>query len=312
MTPDHGKVLYVDVGQADEKTLNILKALASDWRLRILQILGAESYSVNRLAQLLDIPLSTAGMHIKLLEEAELILTKSEPASRGTQKSCSRRYDRIVLELPPLEKEDGKYLELAMPIGAYVNFEVEPTCGLASETKIIGLIDDPTSFLEPERLDAQILWFRQGFVEYKFPCRLPPKTRPRSIQIRMEVCSEAPTHNDDWPSDITLSINGIEVGTWTSPADYGGNRGALTPSWWLDVDTQYGQLKRWEVNDAGTYIDGIQVSDLTIDRLNLTGQRAITVQIGVKPESKHVGGLNLFGRKFGNYPEDLMMRIWYE
>lgn len=54
------------------------------------------------------------------------------------QKSCSRRFDRILLELPPLEKEDGKYLEVSMPIGAYVNFEVEPTCGLASETKTSG------------------------------------------------------------------------------------------------------------------------------------------------------------------------------
>ena len=312
MTTDHGKILYVDASQPNEKALAILKVLASDWRLRILQVLGTESYSVNRLAQLLDIPLSTTGMHVKLLEEAELIQTKSEPASRGTQKTCSRRFDRILIELPPLEKEDENYLEVAMPIGAYVNFEAEPTCGLASETNIIGIIDDPTSFLEPERVNTQILWFHQGFVEYKFPCRIPPKTKPRTIQLRMEICSEAPTHNDDWPSDITLWINGIEVGTWTSPADYGGTRGALTPSWWLDVDTQYGQLKRWEVNASGTYIDGVQVSEMTIDQLKLEGQRSVSIRIGVKPDSRHVGGLNLFGKKFGNYPEDLMMRIWYE
>lgn len=174
------------------------------------------------------------------------------------------------------------------------------------------MIDDPTSFLEPERVNAQILWFRQGFVEYKFPCRIPPNSEARTIQLRMEICSEAPTHNDNWPSDITLWINGIETGTWTSTADYGGMRGALTPSWWLDVDSQYGQLKRWEVNPIGAFVDGVQVSEVTIDRLKLDTNRSVTIAIGVKSDTQHVGGLNLFGRKFGNYPEDLVMRIWYE
>lgn len=312
MTADHGKVFFIDISQTDEQALTILKALASEWRLSILRMLGTESYSVNRIAQLLDIPISTAGMHVKLLEEAELIVTKSEPASRGMQKTCSRRFDRIMIELPPLDKEDNRCIEIAMPIGAYVDYEVDGTCGLASESKIIGMIDDPTSFLEPDRLNAQILWFRQGYVEYKFPNRIPPKAAPRSIQLRMELCSEAPTHNDDWPSDITLWINDVEVGTWTSPADYGGTRGALTPAWWVDADTQYGQLKRWEVTPTGTFMDGVQISDISIAQLKLEDQRSVKVRIGVKANSQHVGGMNLFGKKFGNYPEDLTMRIWYE
>lgn len=312
MTPDHGKTLIVDLNQSNDKALTMLKALASEWRLRILQILGAESYSVNRLAQLLEIPISTAGMHIKLLEDAELISTELEPASRGMQKVCSRRFDRVLVELPPLEKDEGKFSEVSMPIGAYVNYEVEPTCGLATDTQIIGMIDDPTSFLEPEHVNTQILWFRQGFVEYKFPLRIPPNTKPRTVQLRMEICSEAPTHNDNWPSDIYLMINGVEVGVWTSPADYGGTRGALTPPWWVDVDSQYGQLKRWEVTPSGTFVDGMQISEVTIKRLKLHEQRSVTVRIGVKSDAQNIGGINLFGRKFGNYPEDLVMRIWYE
>lgn len=55
-------------------------------------------------------------------------------------------------------------------------------------------------------------------------------TRKKATAI--EICSEAPNHKDDWPSDITVWINNHEVGTWTSPSDFGGERGVLTPAWW--------------------------------------------------------------------------------
>ncbi len=308
---NHGKTLHLDVSQPSDKTLGVLKALASEPRLRILALLGAETRSVNQLAQLLDIPLSTTSMHVKELEDAELIYTEMQPATRGQLKACSRRFDQVLLGLPPLERTEGKAVEVAMPIGAYVNFEVVPTCGLASENALIGTIDDPVSFFEPDRLKAQILWFRQGFVEYRFPYRLAPTARLETLQLRMEICSEAPTHNAQWPSDITVWINECEIGTWTSPGDFGGVRGALTPAWWLDIDTQYGQLKRWEVNQTGTFIDGLQISDVCLPDLRLGQLPATTVRIGIKAEAQHVGGLNLFGRSFGNYPEDLVLRITY-
>ena len=39
-----------------------------------------------------------------------------------------------------------------MPIGAYTRFDVTPTCGLASEDGLIGYLDDPVSFYEPDRV----------------------------------------------------------------------------------------------------------------------------------------------------------------
>jgi predicted transcriptional regulator len=128
----------------------------------------------------------------------------------------------------------------------------------------------------------------------------------------MEICSEAPMHNDDYPSDITLWVNGIEVGTWTSPGDFGGDRGALTPSWWLDADSQFGLQKRWEITAAGSFLDGVQISDVTLESLRLGPESPISVRIGVKADAPNVNGINLFGRKFGNYPEDIVLRIAYE
>jgi predicted transcriptional regulator len=308
---DRGKVLHVDASALSDEAVTMLKALASEVRLRILQLLGSESRSVNQLAEYLGIPPSTAAMHIKILEEAGLIHTEFQSASRGMQKLCSRTADQVLVRLPPLEPVVSQAVEISLPIGTYVRAEVQSPCGLATEERFIGMIDDPLSFLEPERFQAQILWFRQGFVEYQTPYRLPPGTLPQSLQLRMEICSEAPTHNEDWPSDITVWVNGVEIGTWTSPSDYGGTRGALTPAWWLDVDSQHGVLKRWEVNGLGTFVDGVQVSDVTCSSLGLTKQRLITLRIGVKDTARHVGGLNLFGSKFGNYPEDLRLRITY-
>ncbi|MGH2531707.1 MAG: ArsR/SmtB family transcription factor [Thermomicrobiales bacterium] len=309
---DHGKVLTVDASVDSEQTLTALKALASDWRLRILRMLGAETYSVNQIAASLGVPPVTAAMHVKALEEAQLIHARLVPASRGLQKVCSRTYDQIKIILPSLEQGGDRMVEVAMPIGAYLDVDVAPTCGIATETALIGIIDDPTCFLEPERVAAQILWFRHGYVEYRFPYRVPPSADPTGVQVRMEVCSEAPTHNENCPSDITLWINGVEVGMWTSPSDFGGSRGALTPAWWLDTDSQFGLHKRWEVSRVGTFVDGIQISEVTLADLDLEARTGVTVRLGVKPDARHVNGLNLFGRKFGNYPEDLILRIAYQ
>jgi Predicted transcriptional regulator len=118
-------------------------------------------------------------------------------------------------------------------------------------------------------------------------------------------------HHDDWPSDVTVTINGVDLGIWTSPADFGGQRGLLTPSWWDTRNSQFGLLKEWRVTDQGTWIDGVQISGVTLDDLALAERRTIDVRIGVDPNARHVGGVNLFGSRFGNYPEDLTLTIAY-
>jgi predicted transcriptional regulator len=50
---------------------------------------------------------------------------------------------------------------------------------------------------------------------------------------------------------------------------------------------------------------------LNIRDLEVEKQRVITVRVGVKEDALHVGGLNLFGRTFGNYPQDLNLRLEY-
>ena len=309
--PSHfeGRILRVNADNPEAAA--VLKALASEPRQRILKLLRDRVYNVSEIAEALGLPLSTATLHINSLEEAGLLNTELQPAVRGLQKICARAYDVEVIELPRGEVPEQQLVEISMPVGAYVDCQVTPTCGLASETGIIGLFDDPASFYEPDRVQAQLLWFHYGYVEYRFPNRLPPGVTLESLHFALEICSEAPLHHADWPSDITLWINGIEIGTWTSPADFGGQHGVLTPAWWEDWNSQYGLLKVWQVNGGGSMIDGVRISDVRLEDLHIVGNPFISVRIGVKPEAQHVGGINIFGRRFGNYPQDLVLRLRY-
>jgi predicted transcriptional regulator len=171
--------------------------------------------------------------------------------------------------------------------------------------------DEPRSFYEPERKKAELIWFRSGYIEYRFPNRIPYGAKEEKIEISAEICSEAPYHKLDWPSDITVWVNGIEIATWTSPGDFGGERGFLTPKWWLSENTQYGLLKHWTVNKDGSYIDGKKQSDVTINDLTPHLKPYISVRFGVKKDAINAGGINLFGHRFGNYEQGITMKLHY-
>ncbi len=305
------KLPTLNLTSSDPATRVTLKALASDTRLAILEFLSGRLANVSEIATELGLPMSTANLHLSTLEDAGLITTELKPASRGLQKVCARTYNAITLKFPLEADTDDNIINIPMPVGAFVDCQVTPTCGLVSATGIIGLLDTPAAFYEPERVDAQLLWFHHGYVEYRFPNRLPAKSPARSLSLSMELCSEAPLHHPEWLSDVTLWLNDVEIGTWTCPADFGGERGALTPEWWETFNTQYGLLKVWQINDGGSYIDGVRLSDASLQQLNLAANRFIAVRLGVKHDAANVGGLNLFGEQFGNYPQSLVMTIRY-
>lgn len=286
----------------------VTKALGSETRLGILRFLSRHTSTVLEIAEALDLPPSTATLHINILAKAGLIETDLRPATRGLQKICARVFDRIVIQLPTEYEPEETTVAVQMPIGAYVNVDIAPTCGLLSELGIIGHLDDPSAFYEPDRIHAELLWFRSGYVEYRFPNRLPASAVLDDIEVSFEVCSEAPLHHANWPSDITVWIGNCEVGSWTSPADFGGERGALTPLWWDTQNSQYGLLKVWKVTRSGSFVDGVRRSKMSLKDLALKPGDPIPVRIGIKDNAAHIGGINLFGSKFGNYPQGIVLR----
>ncbi len=296
-----------------EDALEVSKAISNKHRLEILRHLSEKPHNVNELSEKLNIPFSTTAVNVKKLEDVNLISTELVPG-RGTQKVNTLNYDRIVINLFTDETPtDDNMVVFDMPIGEYVDCQVEPSCGLVSEHDYIGIQDDPRSFYEPDRKWAHLLFFRAGFVEYRFPNRIPYGSKATELEFSAEICSEAPFHKMDWPSDITVWINGKEVGTWTSPSDFGGERGFLTPKWWLKNYTQYGVLKKWKINDSGCYIDGQHINNsININDLNIQEKPFISFRIGVKDDAVNAGGLNLFGSKFGNYEQNIIMNLRFE
>ena len=121
---------HVDASEADGRALDVLKALASEPRLRILRYLGDRVVAVNRIATDLALPPSTAAMHVAELEQAGLITCELRPASRGLRKVCSRTYDEIVLGLPRGERHARRTYELSMPVGRTPPSMSSPPAGL--------------------------------------------------------------------------------------------------------------------------------------------------------------------------------------
>lgn len=304
--------LDIDPSEPASRGGRVIRALANDTRVAILRHLGDQHIPVVQIAEQLGLPLSTASLHIGVLERADLVHTTVRPASRGLQKVCARTYDEVLIRIPTRARDNATVAEIDLPVGSYSDCQVEgPNCGLASSEGLIGYLGDPGSFYEPSRHRAQLVWFRAGYLEYRLPNRIPPAAVATALEISLEVCSEAPGSDPEWPSDIGIAVNGCSLGTWTSPSDLGGSRGILTPLWWDIMNSQYGVLKRWRVDGRGTSIDGEAIAPTSIGDLRLQGGQPISIRIGVDPGAANVGGLNLFGAAFGNHPQAIRIRTEY-
>ena len=199
-----------------------------------------------------------------------------------------------------------------MPIGSYVDYKVAPTCGMVSDKGPIGEEDEPRCFYHQDRAAAQLLWFGEGYVEYRFPNHVLTTAKETRLELSMELCSEDHEYNLDFPSDITVWINGVEAGTWTCPSDFGGRRGSWNPEWWPDKNTQYGLLKTWILAENGTFLEEEKLSGTTIKDYRLNESDFISVRIGIKEDAANKGGINLFGDGFGDYAQGIRMAIYYE
>lgn len=302
---DH--VLIID----PTKDVDKLKAIASEPRIQILDLIRKQTLNVNEIGEALSLPQSTVATHIAILENAGLINTESVKAKKGNQKRCSAAFEEMVIQFPDEKKEDDS-LEVEMPIGIFTNYNVSAPCGLCSSEDIIGFLDIPDSFLNPNRMKAGLLWCGTGFVEYKFPNNAIYDNREvKKLELSLELSSETPGTNKNWLSDITLWVNNVEVGSWISPGDFGDKRGKYTPNWWKLEGSQYGLLKHWSITNEGSFIDGVKISDVTLKDIDLTGHHSIKTKIGVKEDASHPGGMNIFGRGFGNYDQGIILRLLF-
>ncbi|WEG11890.1 helix-turn-helix domain-containing protein [Pullulanibacillus sp. KACC 23026] len=296
---------------ASDDYVSIYEALASPVRLKIIRLLSEKAMNNTELAEQLSLSKAIVTMHVNKLSDAGIITTELKRVGKTTTKISTLALNRITIDLPVLhDTNNDPFYEMRVPVGHYTDFLVRPTCGLATTEKIIGHLDDPRYFLDPARMNAGIVWLGTGFLEYKVPNYLLASDRPKTLEITMEIASEAPSINEDWPSDISFYMNSLFIGTWTSPGDFGESRGIYTPRWWPRDINQHGLRKIIRIDDKGTFIDGEKLSTITINQLDLR-QKYLTFRLSVPEDANHPGGLTLYGQGFGNYNEDLVFRLYY-
>lgn len=294
-----------------DEGLDIFKALGSDIRVEIIKLLLEEKdMNMNELAAKLNITNGALTSHIKKLESCGLITVSNESAGHGNQKKCSVHVDKVLIDFEAQEYSQNVY-NTELKVGHYSDYNVYPTCGIATSSALIGEVDDTRYFAHPDRYNADIIWFTKGYVEYMIPNFIPYSQKITQLTISAELSSEAPGINNVWPSDISFYLNDRCLGTWISPGDFGDVKGIFTPDWWFPNWNQYGLLKLLVINRKGTFIDGLQISDVTIDEFNLDYRSTIKFKMGIADDAEHIGGLTIFGKSFGNYSQDIKVSINY-
>lgn len=289
-------------------------ALGNEARLRILRRLQSEPYeiAVSQLGREVDIPLTTLLYHLEKMEKAELVRVYYKSSTHGTQKTVVRDLRGADLRFNYSIRSGDKMhiFKQSMGVGQFVDFEGDDFNFCTAEKQYAFLGDE---CFHPDRFDAQLIYTTAGMLSYKFSNRIAKFHRVTEITLSLELCSEAPYFNNNYLSDITFWVNGKELCTWTSPGDFGDRRGLLNPDWWRSVDTQHGMIITLTVNEHGVAINGEPVnSGVNIKTLHLENGNCVKFKFGNKPTSTNQGGFNLFGKKFGDYPQDIDLVFAYD
>lgn len=300
-----------------QHTAMVCKALASEARLRILQSLVARPAILSELAQQLNLPLSSLSAHVDLLEKAGLISVTSLLGSRGGQKRCAPIIDSVligIIDKAPDIASSGCMYRLDMPVGNYFDYEITAPCGIASAEGFLATDDDPSGFAGANHVQAQILWLSRGHLEYRFPAKeLTTRiAKVDRVEFTLELCAETYGFDETWRSDVSVWINGVDIGFLECLGDHGGRRGLLNPRWWPAYATQYGDLHKIALTGTGSFLDAAQSPHTLQSLLEKNKDDSLRLAIGVKPTARYAGGMNLFGAQFGDHAQGIVMQVYCE
>ena len=291
---------------ANKESLPVFSALDSETRLKIIAALSTKKMNVKELSEYLHLSSAITIIHLNKLEEANIIRTERH----GRDRISILKVDKISIEFPKQIYVPFEKYNVEIPVGQFTKYDVKPSCGLADTKGFIGEVDKPSYFMDPNRFKAGMVWFSEGFIEYQIPNHLKPRQNLEMIEITVELSSEFPFSNNNWPSDINLSFEGNPVGTWTSPGDFSDTRGKYTPKWVYNDMNQYGILKNFRISKHGSFIDGKYASDFNIKDID-TNLSSWHLRFSVDKNSDNVGGMTIFGNHFGNHDQGINVLCYY-
>lgn len=313
---------YNDLYIEGKNSAKIVKALSSDVRLRILELLETEDLNIQSISQKLGLGKTTTLTHINILQESGFIRTRYVPGTIGNQKICQKVYDRLVFNFSPQkEAEEESAMEIDVPVGNYFNPSAYPPCGLATKNSVIVHWDDPGVFYDPKRIEADLLWLAYGELEYQVPLyNVFSPSEWNQLDITLEVSAQGgiinhkelrfPSSIDkseitDGESTISFWINDTKIGTHLVKEYEKGEGGKLTPTWWKG--SNYGELIHISITKECCTINGATYPDIHLDMLNI--HEVLRFKLGNEPESPKKSGFNIYGEHFGNYNQSIKFSI---
>ena len=265
---------------------------------------------MDTLAKSLNISNGALTSHIKKLSDCGLINIKLESIGHGTQKLCSMAESKIVIDL--IDKTlTGKYTQLEFNVGQFSACSINPTCGLCDREKPLFEFDTPHFFKYPERFNAELMWFTDGYVSYSFPNPLKEEQHLTEIHISFEISGEGPFIAKDYPTAIDFYNGKSFLGRYDCPGEFAEHNGKFTPEWWSYG--QYGQLITITIGKDGTLINGLEASPYTIDNLLCDSEKdeLVNLIISCQDRTTTKGGITIFGKNFGDYPQGILMKAFY-
>lgn len=293
---------------------DVCRALSSPIRLEILKMLNNRNYIMSEIADELNLQPSSAAFHLKILENAKLITVNTSTKYKGTLRYYSYSIRDIMIRLRKVSDRQvfSTPVTYTIKIGEYSDAAFSLYSGLASGEKLL-VENHPGMMFGKERFQAEYLYnTRAGFLKYNIPNEYVKEGKLSELQISMEISSETFGYNEDYPSDITFSINGIELCTWTCPGSYGDKYGVYTPSWWYPESAKYGLLTTIKIKEKGVFINEEPFNrNIGLSNLNLSDGIYTEFKIEVKPNAKHCGGFCLFGENFGNHNQAIVFTAFY-
>ncbi|MEG0766717.1 MAG: hypothetical protein RR482_03285 [Clostridia bacterium] len=102
----------------------------------------------------------------------------------------------------------------------------------------------------------------------------------------------------------TFSISNQSLCTLTSTSDFN-NTYRLQRFTRRRVGTRYVLRKTLTINQEGVFLDGLQLSVLSIDALPIHDGKPLVLRLAPAAEACNTDGLALFGRSVGNYAQDI-------
>ncbi len=295
----------ISIKDNNDKALQIFVALSNVDRLKMIELISYKGVPITDLREQLQISAPSMSKHLKTLKEAGLIILSNGTGENWKQKYVSLTTDIISIHFPQKIFPELSKIRESVKIGHFIDFQATPSCGMATVDNIIGKIDDPKSFLNQERVNANIIWLSQGFIEYKIPKPLQNGDDIALLDINMELASEFPISNNTWPTNLKIILNQVPIANVVIPGNFSDVRGQHTPEWWADDFSQYGLLKHIRINQHDTSVDGEKVSDYNLKDTHIEDEDFITLRIETDLYQNRYGGLTLFGSKWGNHSQDI-------